>query len=286
VGGPRLRRRPRPRQTIGWPGLVLGVLGVLAILLYLRPGLRAAVVSLVGVERAAPSPAPSFPPASPVGPPAAPLAFDASAQPATSSAATPAPPTRPTAVEGIDAAGWRERLRVAAAAGDATEGAKALLALAEIDPAALAERGLVKDAGAIAVLLELRGGASADRVFELLASAELASVGPDVLYQMTTLFGGSKGAARAKELLSRNEVTRRASPALQIALQLRDAPCGKRRELLARVGAQGDQRSLALLQTMQPPACDEGGGCCLSRDPSYAGTVLQLQQRLASEGSP
>jgi hypothetical protein len=246
----------------------------MAVLLYLRPGLRTAIVDFVVGTPAASSAATPAPP-----PPSA----GADVQPPPASATSPPPAPRPTAVDGIDAAGWRSRLRDAAKASDPSSGAKALLALASLDRAALSEGAVVADAASIAVLVELRGSASAAPVFDLLGSAELGSAGPDVLYEMATRFGGSRGAARATAMLSRKDVRGRASPALRLVLALRDAPCHEKREQLERVGLQGDGRALTLLQQMQPPMCDTGGGCCLHIDPRYGGALLQLRQRVARQ---
>lgn len=275
---PSVRRRRR-RRRLGALELLLGVLAIVAILLYLRPGLRAKISDLV------------------LG-----RSTDSAATAATSSAAAPAPvttatasasagakagpPDRPTTVDGLDASGWTERLAKAAGSKDATQGAEALLALAAIEPSKLAAPGVLQHAAAVAVVVALGDAETADLVIERLASAELGSAGPDVLYQMAAVHGGSKGAARALELLRRKDVIRRATPALRVALELRQSPCAERPRLLDRAAREGDRRALLLLQGMRPPNCEVPGGCCLDRNPGYGPAVRKLAERAGSKPPP
>lgn len=272
---------PRRRRSGRALWLLVATLGAIALIVWLAPGWRSRITGQAGRpprpaeaqrERAA-EPLPSTSGASAPSP-------AASAAPPPS-AITAAP--RPTEIDGIDGAGWRKLLAAAALGGDAGRGAKAIFALAQIDPDAFTDRAVIQHAALAATAAATGDAAMADQVLELLGSDQLGSAGADVLFQMASVHGGSRGAARAAALLATSEVLARVSPALRVAMDLRAASCAERPASFERIAREGDYRALLLLQSMRPPSCNTGGGCCLSHHPGYAPTVIKLGERLAAQ---
>ena len=183
-------------------------------------------------------------------------------------------------IDGLDAAHWRGALHQAADAKEWHRGAAAVLALAELDPAAFGEPDIVVEAAGAAIGIELGDHAVAERVYETL-SHKLGARGVDVLYEMISRYGGSRGARRAAELLRRPEVAAQATPAARIALALRDTPCERKVDLYDRAAKEGDERTLALLWAMRSPQCaPRTGECCVRNDPRLEDTVKDLRARL------
>src|SRR5262249_55227792 len=127
---------------------------------------------------------------------------------------------------------------------------------------AFREHDVIASASAIAVAVEMGDRSMADDVFAALAGPSLGEGGPDVLLHVTSFYGGSRGAARAAELLAKPEVLARASPALRVARDLKIAACKDRPALFDRAAADGDERSLTMLAAMLDPDCKEATGVC------------------------
>ena len=278
----------------GRPLLAIAIVVLLAASawLYLRssPAGRAWLAGLTDGEGSAGSSAPAGATTARPTASAATVAPVGSVRPAASAAAaasasagalgSAAPPTGGS-VDGLDAAKWRAVLREAATTMDPSRGAKAFLALAELDAGAFGEPDIVPAAASAAVGIEIGDRATADKVFEHLGSAALGSGGPDVLFQMTSYYGGSRGAIRAAALLEKPEVMARASPALRVAMALRDAPCEEKPALFERAAAEGDGRTLSILSRMISPECDSASGaCCRAHDPKLAGAFAKLRARV------
>jgi hypothetical protein len=175
----------------------------------------------------------------------------------------------------------RFALGEAAAAHDAKRGALALLALARTAPEAFRDRDVVANAAAVTVTLALGEPALADEVFAVLSGPALGEGGPDVLFHVTSFYGGSRGAIRAADLLATPAVLARASPALRIARDLKAAPCRDRPTLFERAAAEGDERTLTLLQAMLAPDCPSTPkACCAASDVRLAAANAELRRRL------
>jgi serine/threonine-protein kinase len=171
-------------------------------------------------------------------------------------------------------------LQESADVSDAGRGAKAILALAQIDAAAFQDSTVIPAVAAVAVAIELGDRATADSVYELLASEKIGSGGPDVLFHMTSFHAGSRGAKRAAEILARPDVLARATPALKVALALRDAPCKDKPALFDRAAQEGDERTLSQLLKMRDPECDNSTGvCCMPYEPKIHETIAQIRAR-------
>lgn len=89
--------------------------------------------------------------------------------------------------------------------------------------------------------------AQQDAAFALLADG-MGSTGPDLLFELAASSTSSKAAkSRALTLTKREDVRKLATPALKIALDLRDKSGCERAKLFAEAEASADRRSLSYL---------------------------------------
>lgn len=230
-----------------------------------------------GSTAAATATAASAPEPARADPPRPQITAERSATPAASAAAPTA-----TAIAGLDAEAWRRIVRQAPTSRDFPKAAEGLLALAELDPGALST--VEMRAAAVETTLT----ASADRAKGAVLAKALAerfgSDGIDVLYDLATTRGGSLAASLATPLLSDSAVRARGTPALRIAIELREAACSDKPALLDRARTEGDARTLALLSAMRAPDCDaSGGACCLRDNPAVETAARELGERLAKQ---
>ena len=154
-----------------------------------------------------------------------------------------------------------------------------------LDASAASDVKLRDDIRAAALLRDAQ-----DEAFALLES-KMGSAGLDILYDIAY---GSVGraapqaAARARRSLSVEEVRERATPALAVLLDFREAKtCDAKRSLLARARDDGDARMLAILQQHQATR-----GCgflalidcypCLHHDTQLSDTMSAIEQRAAA----
>jgi serine/threonine-protein kinase len=153
-----------------------------------------------------------------------------------------------------------------------------------VDPNAAADRKLEEDVRNAALLKETQ-----DAAFELLES-KMGTLGVDILYDIAYGTSGRsypQAAGRAKKSMATSEVRDRASPALGVLLELREAKgCEAKRGLLERVRDQGDARVLPLLQQYQATrGCGFLGASdcysCMRKDDQLAGAVSAVQERAA-----
>jgi len=173
--------------------------------------------------------------------------------PALSASVAPAPSATASAAA-LDTSAARTVLRHAAAGHDWFH-----------DPAMItAARDVAASAG-------VAGGEAADRVFAALAQ-RLGSDGLDVLYDIVRTRGGSRAATRAQELLRQGPVIARATPELRITVALRDAPCADQTALLERAAAEGDARTLVVMETVS--------SSCLGKSNALEVAVKALKARL------
>src|SRR6185437_12413073 len=84
--------------------------------------------------------------------------------------------------------------------------------------------------------------------------------------------GGTKASARAEVLLRKADVIARATPATRVTFALRDAPCPEKAGLLSRAAAEGDERTLVVMETL--------AATCLGRSPALADAEQALKARL------
>jgi serine/threonine-protein kinase len=229
-------------------------------------------------------------------PPAPTVQRDTSAPPvATATATVTAPPSAapaPSAAPSVseprsDAtlAPLRADMRAAADSKEWDRGAEALVQLADRDPNAFEDRDIARAAVGIAAGITLGADkrADADKVFDAL-STKLGAAGLDILYDIVSTRGGSNAASRASKILRNKKVLERASPALRIAIELRDAPsCKERLALLDRAKKDGDTRAVAVLDIWRAQRCIAGAGeCCFRTNSAVDDTMKQIWTRVRS----
>ena len=132
---------------------------------------------------------------------------------------------------------------------------------------------------------------SQDDAFVLLES-KMGTRGIDILYDIAYGISGKQypqAATRARHSLDAQDVRGRASPALAVILDLRDAKtCDAKRELLDRARDQGDARVLGMLQQYEATrGCGFLGvtDCypCLHKDKQLREAIVAIQERGAAK---
>jgi serine/threonine-protein kinase len=150
------------------------------------------------------------------------------------------------------------------------------------DATAAANQKLEEDVRNAALVKETQ-----DDAFDLLES-KMGTLGVDILYDIA--YGASgrlypQAAARAKRSITVNDVRGRASAALTVLLDLREAKsCDSKRALLERARDQGDARVLTLLQQYQ-----QNRGCgflgvadcypCMRKDDMLSEAISAVEAR-------
>jgi eukaryotic-like serine/threonine-protein kinase len=211
----------------------------------------------------------------------APTVSAAPPAPTATATATAAPANVPTEIDGANADEWAERLKIYAGRKEWRPGAKALLALGQLDPARLTGRDLRTEVSAIVAGIGFETSfAESDQVFDALEN-QLGSGGLDVLFHVVLTRGGTKGSRRASAILSKPETLARATPALRIAIELRKANCVEKRALFARAVEEGDERALHALMIARDARCsNKRDPCCFREDSEIADAILKLRTRL------
>jgi hypothetical protein len=163
-------------------------------------------------------------------------------------------------------------------------GADAMRAVGKL--VALNERSADDDEVVEAITAAAQGPAeSSDAAFALMESG-LGAKGPDLLYDLSTTKGLSpRTTARVKQTLAKADVKARMSPALSIAIDLKNASgCEAKRALLPRAKELGDTRVLGSLRSLAVPrGCGflGLGDCwsCMRRDNALGATVAAIEDR-------
>jgi len=263
--GSMSRRRGRSPLWVLIPITVL----VAGAVVYLRP-------DLMGRGGGAPPTTAATAAAAPPEPPSA----SAPALPPSASVTAPASQKAPvptvTEVGGLDAKAWKQKVLQAQMTKNYAGAVQGLLALAELDPKALD----AVDVKAAAVDIATTAGHDPKQLTQLLETmvSRFGASGIDVLYTLFTMRGGSTAATRAAEILKRPEVRAAATPALRIALELREASCADKVPLMDRVKKDGDERSLAILISVRSEECQMTGCCLRDKEPVEA-AVKELLDR-------
>ena len=122
--------------------------------------------------------------------------------------------------------------------------------------------------------------------FGLLESGKMGAAGADMLYDMAYGTGYSSAlSSHAKKSLQHGEVMRSASPALQIAIDLRAAKdCESKKQLLGTAATTGDARALTIVE-----GYGKKGGCgflgmsdcygCMRKDDTLEKATAALRSR-------
>lgn len=182
---------------------------------------------------------------------------------------------KPSTAEAADQLGaFRERWKVR----DARGSLAALEKLAEIDKELFRDSDLKSDIVDLTQLAAKTPGLEG-RMFALLTE-KAAPYGLDVLLYLVTNRGGSQAADTADKLLSQPDVLARGSKAMQIAFLLRKAPCEKKKDLFARAGTDGDERTLGQLQVLTKSSCRGRSVCCFEHGPEVDAAMGAIEARV------
>lgn len=158
---------------------------------------------------------------------------------------------------------------------------EALEALVALDVEVLSDPLVRGNVVALAQSVSLLQGKDPERFLDLLAT-KAGTRGIDVLYELVTTKGGSRAAQDSDLYLRDANVLERASPALKIAWELRQAEtCVQKKPLLARASSDGDRRALGQLQ-LTKQRCGRGATCCDWKDPELDAALAAIQARLAT----
>jgi serine/threonine-protein kinase len=183
-----------------------------------------------------------------------------------------------------------ERLRQLNDAGQPTAAFDLLRTLIRDEPKAFSERAMQNEAATTIAAASLAGLQTEDAVTTL--SQQLGTDGIDILYDIMVreraavpIPGGgiaqpSAAGAQARQLLSKEEVRQRGTPAMRIAYDLVMTPCLERPELFERAAKEGDDRTLEILRALQLPACTSAGGCCFPKNAELQRAIVDVQSRL------
>ncbi len=201
--------------------------------------------------------------------------------------ATPSPKAAPSSAGPLPsarAAKLRGRFIDEHRRGRLVQATHALMDLVAADPAGLTHPETKRRAGALGALLAHGKGTPGRALFEALEAA--GEPGHDVLYEVLAAWGGTAAAAEAEAILARPEVRRGLSPALRIALELREARCANKPKLFARAGEEGDVRARIYLNQLRSMRCDSRSGqCCFHTHHELERAIRALRQR-AQPGEP
>jgi serine/threonine-protein kinase len=159
-------------------------------------------------------------------------------------------------------------------------GSSTLLHLLKAKPETFRETSVQAAAAAAAEKAAENDLQETDEIFEHFAT-KLGEPGLDVLYELASLPEGSKAATRAHALLAKPEVIGTGSTAMRIAYDLRKASCSQRTFLFTRAAKEGDDRTLVLLSSMLPPACEpRASPCCFLKHGELEKAVAEIRARI------
>lgn len=165
----------------------------------------------------------------------------------------------------------------------ATDSLRALLA---VDRRALTDestRALAQKTAMRAAYSKLNG---ASQLFDTLAE-DTGHEGIELLYDIIEGQGGSRASKLAWERLERPAVQKRASRAIQIALELRMASCKDKPSLFARAEAEGDERARRVLAIHGSSKClGRQGECCYRKNKDLERAIEAIEAREAQVVTP
>ncbi len=126
-------------------------------------------------------------------------------------------------------------------------------------------------------VMQVRGD-EPQRMFDVLAKKS-GTVGIDILYYLVTSKGGSKASKAADVILADTKIVARGSEAMQIAWELRKAPCAKKKALLERASKHGDQRTIGQLFELNRSCGRRNRNCCMHKDAELEAAIDAIKAR-------
>jgi serine/threonine-protein kinase len=185
------------------------------------------------------------------------------------------PAERPVRARG-DAAKLRARFLDAHRRGLLDEARRRLMDMVFENPEALAHDETRRRAGAVAALLGFDEGEEGRELFEALRGA--GEPGHDVLYEVMSSRGGTAAAEAAGSMLA--AMREQLSPALRVAVELRETTCANKPTLFERAGREGDRRARIYLNQLRSARCDPRiGECCFHRHRGLEQAVRDMRAR-------
>ncbi len=266
AGSPAIDEASSPRAFTSSPGVPLPTRRNLAIVGVAATLAVAMVILIVGLVRGRA--------------PEETIAASAPPEPEASAPAAPEPPKKDLAAE------LRAELLAAASNEEvgAAEASSILVALADADAAAMKRPEIRTAATKLALRIGNQGGDEATQAFYALAY-RFGPVGLDLLYDVSVDATHTRAAKRAGAILEVQARTGRPSPALRITLEIKRAACKQKPLLFSRATADGDARTLDVLEQLRPPACDpDDGACCFRRHVGLEKTIDAIRERVGTDG--
>jgi hypothetical protein len=201
----------------------------------------------------------------------------ASAAPPSSSGAAPQPAASAAPELGAKEAlaTFRDRWRVR----DAKGALAALEKLAALDADALKDGDVQSDVLGLTQQVSMMSKEETERVFTILTQ-KTGTYGIDVLLFLVTNKGGSDASKIAGVLLEDPKVLERGSRAMQVAYQLRSAPCPKKKEFFKEAAEVGDRRALSQLQILSKTYCGRASTCCYEKDGDLQAAEKAIEGRI------
>ncbi|NUP05445.1 MAG: serine/threonine protein kinase [Polyangiaceae bacterium] len=150
----------------------------------------------------------------------------------------------------------------------------------DADPAAVADDPDKERAGKVAMRAAYGKFPGVEALFDTLAE-RAGHDGLEVLYAMIEGQGGSRGASLAWERLLRPDVRVRLSPALEVAVELREASCKEKPRYFERAAEEGDERALRVLKLLRSMRCDaRRGECCYPKNRALERAYDTIRKRV------
>ncbi|EYF04667.1 serine/threonine protein kinase [Chondromyces apiculatus DSM 436] len=176
----------------------------------------------------------------------------------------------------------RDRLINAAKHQEWASGEESLIRLIQTAPESLRDPALRQAIPVIASKILGRDDERATLVLNTL-DKQLAPEGYEMLYDIAASERSERATERAMDVLHRPDVLPRLSPAIKIALELREAPCKKKPKLFERAVSEGDARLIPVLEGLRASSCKtRGDRCCLNTNPSLVRSLKALRARVVT----
>jgi eukaryotic-like serine/threonine-protein kinase len=201
-----------------------------------------------------------------------------SAKPETSAPAVVASADKSGRPSAVQVSGPAQELRATTSASPPVA-AKVLMDILDNKPELLKDPPVQAAAASVTDRLAEAQAPEAETAFEKLAT--LGQSGLDVLYEVAVMSDTSKGSAKARAILDKPDVFAVASVPLKVSYDLKRASCQKRPFLFSRAAKEGDDRSLAILLSMMPPACEPRvSPCCFMKHGELERAIAEIRARL------
>jgi len=156
---------------------------------------------------------------------------------------------------------------------------ESLAALLEKDRGAPREKETRAAIVELSMRVMLLQGPEPEMVFGLICQ-RMGKTGIDILYELLTTRGGSRGAKRAEELLKDEKIRKKGSDAMRVAYDIRTARgCDDKKAFLYPARKYGDRRTLGQLYELNRTC----GGRKGAGDPDIKEAIEDIKKRLGED---